>query len=148
MADSWWCPKCGEQFHWDVAVCPDCNVDLVEQRPGPAPTPNVELLRVFVATDEALAEIAKSLLEGEKIEYLERFGRLQDLFGWGRFGTGFSYIVGPTEFWVCADEADHARDCLEGLEKSSPEDIVLPDNDNQQEPVADDTSLANPADRS
>jgi hypothetical protein len=23
--------------------------------------------------------------------------------------------VGPVEFWVCADEVDHARACLEGL---------------------------------
>jgi hypothetical protein len=124
MADNWWCPKCGEKFRWDVTVCPDCQVDLVDQRPGPAPTPDAELVRVFVATDEGLTEIAKSLLEGEKIEYLVRGDRLQDLFGWGRFGTGFSYIVGPTEFWVRADEAERARACLDGLGESVPEEIL------------------------
>lgn len=133
MADIWWCPKCREKFRWTVTVCPDCDVDLIDQRPGPPPTPDEEMVRVFVATDEALLEIAKSLLEGEEIKYLERFGRLQDLFGWGRFGTGYNYIVGPAEFWVRADDADCARACLEGLEHAVPENIVLPDDDPLQE---------------
>jgi hypothetical protein len=128
MADNW-CPKCWERFPHYFKVCPECQIDLVDQRPGPVPTPNVELVRAFVATDEGLTEIAKSLLEGEKIEYLVRGERLQDLFGWGRFGTGFSYIVGPTEFWVCADEADHARACLEGLGEAAPEGAVPSDDD-------------------
>jgi len=52
-------------------VCPECQVDLVERRPGPAPTPNAKLVRIFVAEDEGLTEVAKSLLEGERIEYLD-----------------------------------------------------------------------------
>ncbi len=124
-----WCPKCWEKFRWYVAVCPECQVDLVEQRPGPAPTPNVELVRVYVAEDGGLVGVAKSLLEGESIEYLERGERLQDLFGWGRFWTGYNYIVGPAEFWVCADDADHARGRLEGLGVPGPEGTMPTDDD-------------------
>lgn len=128
MADNW-CPECWERFPVYFKVCPECQIGLVDRRPGPAPTPDAELVRVFVATDEGLSEIAKSLLEGEKIEYLVHGDRLQDLFGWGRFGTGFSYIVGPTEFWVCADEAERARACLEGLGESVPEEILPADDE-------------------
>jgi len=129
MGGNRWCPECWEKFPLYFRACPECRVDLVDQRPGPAPTPDMELVRVFVATDEGLTEIAKSLLEGEKIEYLERFGRLQDLFGGGRFWTGYSYVIGPTEFWVCADEAENARACLEGLGEPAPEGTVVADDD-------------------
>ncbi len=134
MPGKMWCPKCGEKFPNYFKICPDCQIDLTDQRPGPEPTPDEELVRVFVATDEALVELAKSLLEGESIEYLERGSRLQDLFGWGRFGTGYNYIVGPVEFWVCADQSDKARACLEGLEKSVPEDGA-PQEDADQGPA-------------
>jgi hypothetical protein len=68
----------------------------------------VELVRVFVAEDGGLIGVAKSLLESECTESLERGERLQDLFGWGRALTGYNYIVGPAEVWVCADDAEHA----------------------------------------
>ena len=129
MADRWWCPKCGDEFRWEVVTCPDCDVDLVNRRPGPAPTPNLALVRVFVATDAGLSEIAKSLLEGERIAYLVRSDRLQYLFGWGRFGTGYSYIVGPTEFWVGADQAEGALACLQGLGEPGPADTPLAEDE-------------------
>jgi hypothetical protein len=56
------------------------------------------------------------LLEGEQIEYLIRGEGLQDLFGWGRVGSGYNIIVGPAEFWVRADDAERARALLEELE--------------------------------
>jgi hypothetical protein len=108
--------------------CPECQVDLVDERPGPPPTPDAKLVSVFVAENEELNEVAKSLLESEKIEYLVRGERLQDLFGWGRFWTGYNYIVGPIEFWVCAEEADHARACLEGLITPIGEDALPADD--------------------
>ena len=108
------CPKCGDQFPWYVTVCPTCDVDLVDRLPGPEPTPDVDLVRVFVTGDAGLIPLAKSLLEGEEIEYLVRGEQVQDLFGAGRIG-GFNYVVGPVEFWVRADDADGARALLEGL---------------------------------
>jgi hypothetical protein len=109
------CPKCGEQFAWHVTVCPTCDLDLVD-RLGPEPTPDAELARVLVTGDAGLIPLAKSLLEGEGIEYLVRGEGLQDLFGWGRVGSGYNYIVGPAEFWVRADDAERARTLLEGLD--------------------------------
>ena len=108
MAGHRWCPDCWRKFPLYFRACPECQVDLVDRRPGPAPTPNVELVRVFVAEDGGLIGVAKSLLESECTESLERGERLQDLFGWGRALTGYNYIVGPAEVWVCADDAEHA----------------------------------------
>jgi hypothetical protein len=39
---------------------------------------------------------------------------LQDLAGLGRI-TGFSYVFGPAEFWVRAEDADRARELLNDL---------------------------------
>ena len=108
------CPKCGEEFSWTVMVCPKCDVDTVDRLPGPDPTPDVELVSIFATGDPGVIAVAKSLLEGEEIDYLIRGEGLQDLFGAGRMG-GFSYAMGPAEFWVRADDADRARELLDEL---------------------------------
>ncbi len=126
-----WCPKCGDRFRWHVR-CPDCGVELVEQRPGPVPAPTAKLVRVFVDEDGSLMGVAKSLLQSESIEYLERGEQLQNLFGCGRFGTGYSYIVGPSELWVCADNVDRARALLDGLGTPASEDTAPPDDRDDQ----------------
>ena len=30
------CPKCQEEFGWDVMICPRCDVETVDRLPGPA----------------------------------------------------------------------------------------------------------------
>ena len=95
-------------------VCPTCDVETVDRLPGPEPTPDVELVRVLVTGDAGLIAIAKSLLEAEAIDYFVRGDGLQDLFGLGRI-SGFSFAMGPAEFWVREDDADRARELLEGL---------------------------------
>jgi hypothetical protein len=89
--------------------------NVVEQLPDGEPTPDAELVRVLVTGDAGLIPLAKSLLQGEQIEYLIRGEGLQDLFGWGRMGAGYNYVVGPAEFWVRADDVERARALLEGL---------------------------------
>lgn len=108
------CPKCGEEFSWDVMVCPVCDVDTVDRLPGPEPVPDAELVRVLATGDAGRIAIAKSLLEGEDIDYFVKGEGLQDLFGLGRL-TGFSYAMGPAEFWVRADDAERARLLLKDL---------------------------------
>src|SRR6266850_258908 len=108
------CPQCGEEFSWDVMVCPTCDVDTVDRLPGPEPTPDVELVRVLATGDAGLIAVAKSLLEGDEIDYFVKGDALQDLFGFGRIG-GFSYAMGPAEFWVREEDADRASELLESL---------------------------------
>ena len=108
------CPKCSTQYSWDVMVCPTCDVDTIDRLRGPAPTPDAELVSVLETGDASLIAVAKSLLEGEDIDYFVRGDGLQDLFGLGRI-TGFSYAMGPAEFWVRADDAERARVLLKEL---------------------------------
>jgi hypothetical protein len=113
------CPQCREEFPWHVMVCPTCDVDTVDRLPGPEPAPDVELVRVLASGDAGLIAIARSLLEGAEIDYFVRGDGLQDLFGLGRI-TGFSYAMGPAEFWVREDDAVRARELLEDLTASGP----------------------------
>ena len=69
---------------------------------------------IFRTGDAGLVALAKSLLEGEGIEYMARGDGLQDLFGWGRL-AGFNPVVGPVEFVVRSDDAPRARALLRDL---------------------------------
>ena len=91
-----------------------------ESLPGPAPEPDVELVRVLSAGDAGLIAIARSLLEAEGIQFLLKGDGLQDLFGMGRI-TEYSYVVGPAEFWVRADDARRASELLADLKAEGPE---------------------------
>lgn len=59
--------------------------------------------------------LAKSLLEGEQIDYMVRGEGVQDLLAWGRALTGFNPVVGPVEFLVRAEDAARARELLRNL---------------------------------
>jgi hypothetical protein len=80
-------------------------------------TDDVELVAVLATGDAALIALAKSLLEGEHIEYFVKGEGLQDLFGLGRV-TSYSYAMGPAEFWVRADDEARARELLNDLSVS------------------------------
>jgi hypothetical protein len=108
-----YCPQCEQEYPWDVMVCPACDVDTVD-RLGPEPTPDVQLVRVYVTGNPALIAIAKSLLDAEGIDYLVKGDGVQDLFGFGR-ATNYSFAMGPPEFWVREDDADRARTLLADL---------------------------------
>src|SRR5207247_4783297 len=95
-------------------VCPTCDVDTVDRLPGPEPTPDVELVPVFAAGSAALVAVVKSLLESEEIDYMVRGENVQNLFGIGQ-ATGFSYAMGPVEFWVREDDVPRARALLADL---------------------------------
>jgi hypothetical protein len=108
------CPQCEEEYSWDVMVCPVCDVDTVDKLRGPEPTPDAELVRVFVTGDQGLIAIAHSLLDGQKIDYFVRGEGLQDLFGLGR-ATGYNFAMGPAEFWVRDEDVENARALLQDL---------------------------------
>ena len=114
-----YCPKCEQEFPWHVMVCPTCDVDTVDRLPGPEPTPDVQLVPVLTTGDAGLIAVAKSLLEGEEIDYLIRGDGLQDLFGLGRM-TGYNFAMGPAEILVREDDADRAHELLQGLAEVPP----------------------------
>jgi hypothetical protein len=110
------CPQCERAFPRDVMVCPDCDVDTVDRLPreGPEPTPDAKLVRVFSAGDPGIIAIARSLLEGENIDYFVRGDGLQDLFAAGRL-TSYNFAIGAAEFWVREDDAENVRVLLQDL---------------------------------
>jgi hypothetical protein len=111
------CPKCGDEFSWDVMVCPRCDVDTVDRLPGPDPMPDAKLVRVLATGDAGLIAFAQSLLESAEIDFFLRNDGVQDLFGLGRL-TGYSYVTGPAEVWVREDDSERARELLAGLPAS------------------------------
>ena len=110
------CSQCGEPFPPEI-------LRLLE-----APTPDVTLETVLRTADAGLIPLAKSLLEGEGIEYLVRGENLQDLFGAGRLG-GYNRITGPAEFLVHAHNAERARTLLDGLDALPLEPTADPNDD-------------------
>lgn len=113
------CPQCREEFPWHVMICPTCDVETVDRLPGPEPLPDVQLACVLSTGDAGLIAVARSLLEGEEIDYFVKGDGLQDLFGLGRISGGFSFAMGPAEFWVRQEDADRARDLLGDLTASA-----------------------------
>ena len=86
------------------------------------------LVSILRTGDSGLILLAKSLLDGEGIEYLVRGDNLQDLFGAGRLG-GYNYLTGPAEFWVHTEDTERARTLLDGLDAPPPELAADPNDD-------------------
>jgi hypothetical protein len=114
--DNMFCPQCEKKFPWHVMVCPTCDVDTVDRLPGPEPTPDIELVPVFATDNPALIALARSLLDGEEIDYLIQDGdsKHERIYGIGR-ATGYEFGMGPAQFWVRADDAERVKELLEDL---------------------------------
>ena len=83
----------------------------MDNSPGP--------VTILETSDHGLVAFAKSLLEDADIPCFAKGEGVQDLFGWGRMGTGFSIIAGPIQLQVPADDADAARELLKDLRETS-----------------------------
>jgi Putative prokaryotic signal transducing protein len=82
---------------------------------NPADTDPDAPATILETSDSALLGIAKSLLEDAGIEHFVNGEGLQDLFAFGRLGTGFNPIVGPARIQVAAEDAARARELLKDL---------------------------------
>ncbi len=117
------CPKCAGEYREGFYECSDCGVALVEESPagshleasGEATPVNGDLVTVFVIEDAAIVPVVKSVLEDASIQYFMKGEGLQDLFGWGRCGTGYNLVVGPIEIQVEEEREAQARALLSQL---------------------------------
>ena len=71
-----------------------------------------DLVTVFESADLALLAMAKAALDSAGIRYVTQNEGIQDLFGFGRLGAGYSLVTGPPRIRVKAEDAARARDIL------------------------------------
>ena len=126
------CPKCHAEYIPGFTRCADCDLPLVDELPqcpkrareplppGPpraagSPCDHLDIVTVLASGDPGLMAIAKSLLQSAQIPFLVQGEGVQDLFGVGRIGSGFSLVTGPARLQVGADDAADARRLLADL---------------------------------
>ena len=119
------CPKCGDEYRPGFTRCTDCDVDLVEELPPKIEDAEPELVTVLETGDQSLIAVARSMLEGADIPCFERNEKLQNLFGWGSIGTGYSIAMGPIRLQVFREDEEVARALL----KTGP--MVLDEDDDE-----------------
>lgn len=99
------CPECRREYKEGFYTCKGCGVSLVvELPPEPAPE-SLEFEKVLVFLGPSDVAMIRSLLDNEGITY---------------YIKGESPDSDDTAFMVRKDEADEARQILEGLKLSEP----------------------------
>ena len=116
------CPECGTEYREGFTHCTDCDVDLVAPPPSPPPDerPAIELVKVFEGGNPALIPVIESLFVDAGIEFSTTSENLQDLFAWGRVGSGYNYAIGPIMFYVRAEDESDARALIATLDEVAP----------------------------
>ena len=125
------CPhaiKTGEsaEYRGGFTHCRDCGSTLVETKPVKSEDfcSYEEFVPVFKIGNAALVPFVKSLLQSADIRFFVKGERVQDLFGFGRFGPGFNLITGPPTVYVEPDRAEEARELLDDIEEDPTNDDV------------------------
>ena len=126
------CPNCRSEYREGFTRCEASDVALVATlAPLPAAGDPSErsLVTVFETGDPGLLAMAHSILDEAEIPYLTQGEGIQDLFGAGRLGTGFSILAGPVHLRVERELETEVRALLAGLEESvGPASLVEQDD--------------------
>ena len=115
------CPTCNVEYQESAVQCSDCEIALVSGPPVEESHPDITLERVYATGDPALISLVKSLLDDAEIEYVAKGDSIQDLFGWGRLGTGLNFVIGPVEFFVASENSATASEILLHLSDPTPD---------------------------
>ena len=110
-----YCPNCSRQYKWYETTCPDCEVDLVAERPGGPPEPEATLESVFETTDPAVLPLATMALEQQGIEYTVRGGGTLDALRLPPDGLDLAKSDATHAIVVRKEDAVRARDLLADL---------------------------------
>lgn len=117
------CPSCRSEFVEGVALCPDCQVDLIQELSEQAAEelPSTRDLVTVVETGNPFdIAVAESLLAEAEVPYWKQGDGLQDLFGWGRIGAGYNLVTGPVRIQVERQDLERARQLLEPPAEAEP----------------------------
>ena len=74
---------------------------------------SLKLVTIHKAANETELSILSSLLENADIQFYVKNSKVQDLFGWGRFGTGYNLVTGPMILQVEKKNFSKARGIVE-----------------------------------
>jgi hypothetical protein len=110
-----YCPNCGREYKWFETTCPDCEVDLVAERPGGPPEPEAALESVFETTDPAVLPLATIALEQQGIEYAVRGAGSLDALRLPPAGLDLAKSDATHVIVVRQQDAVRARDLLADL---------------------------------
>jgi hypothetical protein len=72
---------------------------------------NDALVTVFQTSDVVLIALVKAALDAEQIAYISQGKGFQDWL----FPAGYNAVTGPVRFQVAAEDAERAREALEGI---------------------------------
>jgi hypothetical protein len=114
------CPQCRSEYREGFTRCESCDVPLVAVLPPEAGDPSDrDLVTVFETGDPGLLALAHSILDEAQVPYLTQGEGVQDLFGLGRLGTGFSILTGPVHILVERERQQVVRALLDSLEEDA-----------------------------
>ena len=115
------CPECRQEYREGLVTCNECGLSLVGALPaeGHDEIEWVDLVTVLKTGDLATIKVVKSLLEAEGIPCMLQGEGLQDLWGFGRAGTGFNVAAGPVQVQVRPQDAAAALELLETRDPDS-----------------------------
>lgn len=103
------------EYEPGISHCRDCQTALEETPPSRNEDESVlyeEFVRVLEVTNAAIVPVIQSLLQSAEIRFFIKGEGVQDLFGWGRFGAGYSLVTGPPAVYVEPERAEEARELL------------------------------------
>ena len=125
LARVMFCPSCRAEYQQGVAICPDCEIDLVEDQPAPELPSDLDLVSVFETADVSLLPVIKSLLQSVEIPFLTQGDEALGVLPVGRAGAGGLTASGHglvASILVVREREQEARDLLADIvEESVPE---------------------------
>lgn len=115
------CPECGCEYREGFLRCSDCDVDLVVPSPPELDErTEIRLVQVFEGGNPAIIPLVESVLDEAGIEFSTSSENLQDLFGGGRLGGTWNFLIGPVKFFVREEDEQNARAVLAVMAETLP----------------------------
>ena len=103
------CPKCRDEFRAEIATCPDCEIDLVEELLGESP-PRLSILDVTPDPDRLA--ILLDQLENAQVPYVIEAGTALSMLGDESSPEPSSPEPWEARLWVPASFAERAAEAI------------------------------------
>jgi hypothetical protein len=112
------CPQCGAEYEAGITRCADCGQALTSEPVAQPEAEYVDLVTVLETGDPVELGMVGSVLEEAGIRFFLKGEGVQDIFGFGRIGTGYNVLAGPVEVQVPPENEQEALALLEDLRTS------------------------------